>query len=172
MIKSVHTLGPTNTNCEKAALSWITKNELDAEVFLYDTLEIAAEKMTNFDDAVLLSCIVYPKLHELVFQNLHNMQLVDCFIEPTYNMVLAQRKKGNQVTRIFSHPAPIALLEQTPYSREIVEFVNSNAAAANSCLGETDACITTIIAANENNLHLVKDFGPVPMGFAIHALTK
>lgn len=32
-IRSIHTLGPINTNCEQAAYKWFEENKIDGEVF-------------------------------------------------------------------------------------------------------------------------------------------
>jgi prephenate dehydratase len=163
----VHTLGPTGTNCEAAAHYYLEQHDhKQGSVVLYDTLENAVDGvMTNPSDSVLLGCVVYPKLNEIVFRNLKSMSLHECFMMPTHRMVLAARDRG-PVRKVLSHPAPVNLVEDRGYD---IQLVTSNAAAALECsAGGADACITTSVAAEANNLEILEDFGWVPMGFSIH----
>ena len=167
-IRIVHTLGPGGTNCEAAASLWIKSNgHLQATTILHGTLEEALEGLLRDPDgAVLLGCVVYPNLHELVFNNLERLTLVDQFIMPTFNMLLASR--GQEIVRtVASHPAPRSLLNGRGLK---VTESTSNSKAAELCRdGLVDACITTLPAAEAYGLTVLEDFGPVPMGFTIHA---
>lgn len=163
----VHTLGPAGTNCEAAARRWLkTKGYPQDRIELHSTLEVAAEAVIGRPGNVLLGCIVYPDLHHLVFENLGTMRLVECFIFPTHSMVVAGDMTGER-PRVGSHPAPVNLLDSWDPD---VRLVTSNAEAALMCArGEVDACVTTSVAAEASGLPIVQDFGPVPMGFSIHA---
>jgi hypothetical protein len=170
----LHTLGPAGTNCEAAAHYWLEKRGYQSDgVVLYETLEKAvAGLMRSPDDGAMLGCIVYPRLHEVVFQNMTTMSLRDCFVMPTHPMVLAAkpalaRKSVRAIRTVASHPAPVNLLDDLDVQ---IKVANSNSDAALACArGEIQACITTIVAAESNGLAVIKDFGPVPMGFSIHA---
>lgn len=165
-ISTLHTLGPTGTNCEAAAHEWFARQGRKGKVSLHPTLEIAVEKMEYNISSALLACVVYPELHTLVFSNLKRLSLIDCFIFPTHNMVLASRD-GKIPKSVSTHPAPQHLVPSWLLERS---FVNSNAQAAINCAdGITDACITTLVAANASQLYVLEDFGLVPMGFTIHA---
>ncbi|WMN61730.1 hypothetical protein NI389_18135 (plasmid) [Pseudoalteromonas xiamenensis] len=161
---TIHTLGPTGTNCEKAASKWFADNNIEGDIVLHQTLEIAVKTIENSDTDLLLGCAVYPDLHNIVFENLPRLKLIDSFIMPTIEMVLASR--GQETLATFAtHPAPRSLV-----SHLAPVFVNSNAAAALACAaGEADACITTAVAAEANNLTVLENFGPVPMCFTIHS---
>lgn len=63
----LHTLGPTGTNCEAAAHAWFRRQGGVGRVELHSTLEQAVERMPEDDTHALLSCVVYPELHTLVF---------------------------------------------------------------------------------------------------------
>lgn len=169
-IKFIHTLGPINTNCEQAAYKWLEENKIEGEVFLHNTLEDALLEVKKNDFAALLGCVVYPDLHKIVFSNLNDLSLVDCFIMPTYNMILATnddtKDLGNSI--IATHPAPSGLAYDFTVSKNI-KLVNSNSQAALQCSkGLSDACITILPAAQKYSLKVIKDFGEVPMGFTIH----
>jgi len=166
-IRELHTLGPAGTNCEKAAYTWLRQQGRDGAVHLYPTLEDAVEGIDGDPASGLLACVVYPELHTLVFSNLHRLAMVDCFVLPTHNMVLALRPGVTTPRSVASHPAPVGLIPDTIVERRLV---NSNTRAAMDCArGLNDACITTAVSAQEHGLQVIADFGPVPMGFSIHA---
>lgn len=167
-IHTICTLGPENTNCELAARSWFERMGKSGTVLLYPTLEEAIIDVKEQDGTALLGCVVYPDLHKIVFSNLDKLVLADCFIMPTYQMVLASKTRSlHPYPSIASHPAPSGLA--APYTANI-QLVNSNAQAAIDCAaGVTAACITTITAAEQHGLHIIHDFGEIPMGFTIHA---
>jgi prephenate dehydratase len=165
----VHTLGPSGTNCEAAAYQWLEARRSGAGgVVLYSNLESAVDGvLAHPADSVLLACIVYPQLNEIVFQNLTKLALRECFVYPTHNMVLAATGPSAELRTIISHPAPINLLDDWDVT---IKLADSNSAAAIACAGgAADACVTTSVAAERNDLMVLKDFGPVPMGFSIHA---
>ncbi|MDW5498295.1 hypothetical protein R6Y99_00610 [Pseudomonas lundensis] len=171
---TVHTLGPTGTNCEKAARLWLENNDCQGEVKLHQTLEDAAKYMVNTDGGdLLLGCIVYPHLHHLVFKNLNYLKLIDCFVMDTHNMVFASKNSHpGEIKTVGSHPAPQDLIRQVPgiNSQFSLQLFNSNSEAARQCeAGAVDACISTNISASRCGLTILVDFGPVPMGFSIHA---
>lgn len=163
----IHTLGPVGTNCEAAAWHWLRQRGYSGgEVELHSTLEQAVPAVLRSPkSSILLACIVYPQLNEIVFRNLAKMALRECFTMPTHPMVLAAPKAGH-IGLVLSHPAPASLLD----GREVlIKMANSNSAAAIDCAkGLSDACITTKIAAEANGLLIIEDFGAVPMGFSIH----
>lgn len=166
-ITHIHTLGPKDTNCEKAANFFFNSiNQENRNILLYRTLEDAVQNMPINDNHALLGCIVYPYLHNIVFQNLGRLSLSHVFIMNTYNMVLASNHKDlAQVTTVSTHPAPQSLV---PLGLTKI-MANSNAHAASLCKErETNGCITTDLAAKNNSLFILKEFGEIPMGFCIH----
>jgi prephenate dehydratase len=164
----IHTLGPRGTNCEAAARHWLAEQGVsEPQIVLHRTLEEATVVMLADDGRTkaLLACVVYPYLHDLVFKNLADMAMLDCFVMPTYPMVLASPGTTTPTT-VASHPAPMSLIEGRGLD---IHLANSNAEAALRCAaGEVDACITTSVAAERAGLILIQDFGPVPMGFSVH----
>src|SRR6266702_101942 len=153
-IKTLHTLGPTGTNCETAARHWFAQQGRPTNVRLHATLEDAVEALIDEPGAALLGCIAFPAVHTLVFTNLHRLGLVDCFVMPTHKMVLAQRPDVGEPATISTHPAPQSLVPgQMIRGRRLV---NSNAQAAVDCqAGLSDACITTNVAAEKHGLVMV-----------------
>lgn len=164
-ITTLHTLGPEGTNCEAAAHYYFRKQGVKGCVLLHETLEAAVASMPDDSSHAVLGCAVYPHLHTLVFSNLDRLSLADCFIFPTFNMVLAARK-GAVIRSVATHPAPKHLVPQGL----TVKLVNSNAQAALDCAaGHADACITTLPAAKRCGLAVLDDHGPVSMSFTLHA---
>lgn len=112
-IRVIHTLGPAGTNCEAAAHEWFKRNGRKGAVHLHPTLEIAAEELKDDPAIALLGCVAYPDLHTLVFSNLSRFQMVDIFVMPTFNMILASRT-GEPPQTISTHPAPQRLAPLAP----------------------------------------------------------
>ena len=167
-IATLHTLGPAGTNLQSAAHAWFRLRGTEGVVVLHPTLESALPAMPTDGTHALLACAVYPDLHTLVFGNLQRLRMVDSFVYPTYNMVLAVRP-GAAPRTVSSHPAPRGLV---PAGAE-VRLVSSNSQAAADCAaGLTEGCITTAPAARMHGLHVHRDFGPVPMVFTVHLVTS
>lgn len=166
-VATLHTLGPEGTNCQRAAETWFSRQRRQGAVKLHPTLEVAVEALYGEPGAALLACVVYPELHTLVFTNLHRLTMIDCFVVPTHNMVLATRRDNQRIQTVATHPAPSCLVPASIPQRILV---NSNTQAALDCVaGLADACITTLPAVERHDLRIIRDFGPVPMGFTIHA---
>jgi hypothetical protein len=164
LVDTLHTLGPTGTNCEAAARHWLRCRHVDGDVRLYPTLEEGVEAMPKAPGHALLGCAVYPDLHTLVFSNLQRMAMADAFVMPTHDMVLASRD-GSWPAVFATHPAPQGLV---PAGTERV-LVDSNAQAAIDCAdGRTAGCVTTSVAAAAHGLHVIRSYGAVPMVFTIH----
>lgn len=163
-IRSVHTLGPAGTNLETAAHEWLHRQGVDGDVELHESLEAALDAVPDNGEHALVACAVYPALHTLTFANLHRLHMVDCFIMPTHNMVLASAGVDNPRT-VATHPAPAGLVSAGAEAR----LVLSNSQAAIDCAaGRAEGCITTSVAAELHGLAVLRDFGPVPMVFTIH----
>ncbi|MFU5001793.1 hypothetical protein [Pseudomonas paraeruginosa] len=171
---NIYTLGPSGTNCEKAARQYMAKSGWNGQIELRATLEEALDDLLGSQEpGILMGCIVYPRLHEIVFRHLDRLKLVDHHLMDTYDMVFA-RNGNTTAKRIGSHPAPTSLLAKLGEPATSAELVlcTSNSEAARQCaLENIDGCITTIEAAQNNELHIVENFGPVPMGFSIHLKT-
>ncbi|MBY4839844.1 hypothetical protein [Pantoea sp. DY-5] len=165
----IHTLGPEGTNCEKAGYLWLESKKVYGDVKLYSTLEDALIEVRKNTHDLLLGCAVYPDLHKIVFENLDFLEIQDGFVMPTWNMVLAKNHRSSSNMEQFTivcHPAPSHLAYT--YSQD-VRFVSSNVQAALECVsGKASACITTLKAAQDNNLKVIQDFGEVPMCFTLH----
>ena len=164
-MSSLHTLGPAGTNCELAAQEWFVGQYRAGTVVLHDTLEEAAAAAVRTPGAALMAPVAYPRLHSLIYAHLGELELADSLITMTHNMVLARRPGAEELRSVACHPAP----EQLVPAGCVVQLVSSNAQAAVDCaVGRADACITTSPAMKANGLELVRDFGPVAMGFTVH----
>ncbi|KLJ04931.1 bacilysin biosynthesis protein BacA [Streptomyces albidoflavus] len=161
----IHTLGPSGTNLEKAAHHWLAARGTAGKVVLHAEVEDSLGTMAFDGTEAVLACAVYPRLHDLVFQNLHRLEMADSFILDTHDMVLAGRPDHAALATIVSHPAPSSLVAQ----RGEITLTSSNSRAAALCAaGRYDACVTTGPAAAASGLRLIENFGPVPMIFTLH----
>ncbi|MEU7850231.1 hypothetical protein AB0B74_25890 [Micromonospora parva] len=164
-VTTIHTLGPTGTNLEKAAHRWFADRQRTGRVVLHAEVEDGLDVMTFDGSEAILACAVYPRLHDLVFGNLHRLTMADSFILDTYDMVLATRPGQQSVTTIVTHPAPSCLVT----NRGTISYASSNSVAAAACAaGDYDACVTTDPAARAQGLRTLENFGPVPMVFTLH----
>lgn len=77
---------------------------------LHREIEDALGRMAFDGSEAIVACAVYTRLHTLVFENLTRLAMVDCFIRPTYRMVLASRFNRPDGERIATHPAPRSLV--------------------------------------------------------------
>ncbi|MBD0709055.1 MULTISPECIES: bacilysin biosynthesis protein BacA [unclassified Streptomyces] len=164
-VTTIHTLGPTGTNLEKAAHHWFAERGVSGTVLLHPEVEDGLDVMGFDGSEAILACAVYPRLHDLVFRNLHRLEMADSFILDTHDMVLAGRTEEVAIRTIVSHPAPSCLVA----GRGTVSLASSNSRAAALCAaGEFDACVTTYRAAQAEGLRVLENFGPVPMVFTLH----
>lgn len=166
-VRKVHTLGPEGSNLEAASWEWLRRAGVDGSVHLHSTVEDAVAAMDGPDEGVM-ACAAYPALHDVVFQNLGALTIVDAFVMPTYSMISATRPgvAAACIVTYAAHPAPRSLVPEssrwTPSS--------SNSQAASDCAeGRVDACITTAAAAERHGLVTIEDHGPVDMAFTLHA---
>ncbi len=109
-------------------------------------------------------------MRTLVFGNLRTCRMVDSFLMPTHEMVLAVSTAAPEKPRtVATHPAPAGLVP--PYCAP--RTVLSNAQAAIDCAdGRADACVTTVVAARAHGLRVVHSFGAVPMAFTVHQVIE
>lgn len=168
-VKFIHTLGPPGTNCEKAAMEWISEKSFrnDCKVVTHTTVEDAI-KATLKDQScsVTVGCVVYPDLHHVVFDNLNEISLLEVFMSDTFDMILAGKGDTDPPLSVASHAAPLGLIRKL--NCKILD-ATSNVAAAEMCFGGlTDACITTRAGATKYGLQEISNFGPIRMGFTVH----
>ncbi|MTD55517.1 bacilysin biosynthesis protein BacA [Amycolatopsis pithecellobii] len=163
-VRHLHTLGPRGTNLEAASHEWLRRRGAAGTVELHSSIESALDVVPDDGQHALVACAVYPALHTLVFGNLHRLHMVDSFIMPTHNMVLATKDVDVPAT-VASHPAPAGLV---PAGTEIQEVLSNSRAAIECAEGRVEGCITTIVAAQDHGLRVLRDFGAVPMVFTVH----
>ena len=164
VIEVIHTLGPEGTNLAAAAGEWFRRQGREGRTILHRTVEEAVDSMPKSSGHGLLTCAVYPDLHNIVFRNLARLRFVDSFIWPTLPMLLASRD-GSWPSVVSTHPAPRSLV---PEGLDIVLTTSNSQAAADCAESKTDGCITTAAAAEKHGLKIIHDFGPVPMVFTLH----
>lgn len=165
-IRRLYTLGPQGTNCEFAAKKFLHHNQVCADIILMPTLEAGAAEVLSHEDSILMGCIAYPNLHNLMFSNLRNLKLVEVFVTDTLTMVMASRSSGNPQL-VYCHPATESLIAEPLRS---IPTATSNASAAmfDGAPSEAGSCITTLRSSQAMKLTQLRSFGSIEMGFSIH----
>jgi hypothetical protein len=164
-IRTIHTLGPAGTNCEAAARHWLSKRAIAGRVRLHITMDAAAEAMMEDGAAALLSDVAYRDLHSLIYGNVDQFRLVDIFLMPTDDVVLASAT-GREPIICSTHPTMQGLIPP----RIARHYAASSVQAARDCAsGITDGCLTTPHAADRAGLKIIRSYRDVVMGFTIHA---
>ncbi|MDM3696820.1 hypothetical protein O9378_18750, partial [Proteus mirabilis] len=69
----------------------LNKKNQQGNIILHPKLETAVKEMEVSQNSILLGFIVYPFLHNIVFNNLSFIKLTDCFFMDTHNMLFASR---------------------------------------------------------------------------------
>ena len=166
-IRKVHTLGPQGSNLEAASWEWFRRSGNEGSVELHVTVEDAVAAISRSGEAVM-ACAAYPSLHDVVFQNLGSLTIVDAFVMPTHSMISAVRPGTDpaDIATYAAHPAPRSLV---PRSAEWLPSTSNSQAASDCAGGRSDACITTSAAAERYGLVIIEDYGPVDMAFTLHA---
>ncbi|MBD8555360.1 hypothetical protein IFT84_12675 [Rhizobium sp. CFBP 8762] len=120
-------------------------------------------------EGALLSPIAYPNLHTIIYAYVSTLEIIDLFLTPTDEMILASAAPITAPKTCSTHPAPQSLIPQSIERR----FVTSNAQAAHDCYcGLSDCCLTTATLVDKLGLHRLQSFGKIPMGFSIHGRTR
>ena len=162
---NISTLGPRNTNSEFASRFYLRDKIKTGNITLCNTPEEAIEELIDGTVEKCILCVVYPRLNEIVFENLDKIYISEVFHYNTDNMVTAKHPNNTEIKSVCSHPAPKSLLKDFLTD---VHLVNSNSTAARLVSNlQYDACVTTKEAAAEYQLEIIKDYGPVPMGWAV-----
>ena len=164
---TIFTLAPLGANHERTTKEWFRRSSVDGETKLYSRFEEAAVEKPG---GALADCVVYPDLHALVFSSLDRLELMNYFVMPVYDMVLAGMVAKRPLACMRTHPATQNML---PEEERQCQLVYGYAQAdIDYARGLTDGCITTGLAAEEHGLVVLEDFGAVPIGFTIDLPSK
>lgn len=166
----IATLGPNGTCSERAALYYAENKKIKSETILCDSFEIAIQKLMYDEVDMVIIPSAYRELAEIVFGNMENIKLAEVFLYSTPGLVIATKQNDigvNEIKTMATHSSPSILAKKIcPYAKLL--YCSSNSASANRVInGEVDACVTTRICVEMNKLHIVKDFGEIPMGWNV-----
>lgn len=166
----IATLGPKGTCSERAAIHYANKNSIKYKTVLCDTFETAIKKLMFqiVDIAIIPSA--YRELAEIVFENMSDIELSDVFLYSTPGLVIATGYKDvstKKIETMATHSSPSILARKCFPNAKLIYCSSNSVAALKVVNGEVDACVTTKICVEMNNLHIVNDFGEVPMGWNV-----
>ena len=167
----ITTLGPEGTCSENAAKTFILNKGVKAEILLKESFEDCIASLKNKNADIVIVPSAFKELNELIFRNLGKIEITESFVLNTPALVFA-KKDSKTIKKIATHPSPLILLEKVAPKSKII-LTNSNSISALKVAGEeADACITTEIAAKNNNLSIIKNFGKVPMTWNVFRRIK
>lgn len=163
----ISTLGPAGTCSEYASLAYLKSNNLVGDVELYPTFEESATALKNGESDRVIIPSAYASLGEIFFGFKDHIELTDVFRLQTPNLVIANRGDNRKVRTISTHSSPRSLAQGFYPDAQLV-LTRSNSESANMLLAqEVDACLTTSVCARYNSLHVVHDFGGIPMAWNV-----
>lgn len=166
----IATLGPEGTCSERAAIYYANKNNVKYKTILCDTFETAIKKlMFEIVDIVIIPS-AYRELAEIVFENMDDIELSDIFLYSTPGLVIATGYEDvsiDEIKTMATHSSPSILAQKSCPNAKLTYCSSNSASALKVVNGDVDACVTTRICVEMNNLHIVKDFGEVQMGWNV-----
>jgi hypothetical protein len=156
-LRKLHTLGPDGTSCVDAARDWLERHAIEGELHLHSTMDAGARAMVADCDALLLSDVAYPELH-----NIDRLRLVDVFLTPIDDMVLASATAGEPLICA----TPPTMQDRVP-RRIARRHAASSLEAAHDCVaGLADGCLTSLRAARRAELRIIRRLSR--NGYGIH----
>ena len=180
-------LGPTGTNIEQAARTWIQRMKIagKANILLCNKPEesvVLARELESPKLGIFWTCAVYVNEYRIFFENPDTLPFMFQQVMPLDSMQLAVPEEMwerefvraydlarfgslSPDMRVASHPSPAPLLRDTVKAANIIT-TRSNSHAAELCARqEVEACLTTASAARLHKLKTLHVFGSPPMVF-------
>lgn len=166
----IATLGPSGTCSEKAANYYAKRFPDGMANLLCTTFEEAIMQVRNkiADYAIVPSA--YRNIAGIIFDNIEEIAVIDTFVLPTPNLVIAVLEKNKEKTefhKIASHASPMGLAQKVFPNAEFILTTSNSVSALQLVEEKVDACITTKVCADRYQFHILKDFGEVPMGWNV-----
>ncbi len=174
------TLGPEGTSSERSAhylgnLLIDLKSIISFEIHLCDTYEEASELilLDDFDGMVVANA--YHKINEFYMNNKLKLSAAFLNMTPDYG-VATNRGCYKKKLNIATHPAPVQLITEllpSKYSIKTITLKKSTSSAAMSVVsGESDAALTTSVAAEKYNLDFITKVRPIEMLWSLFTLSQ
>jgi hypothetical protein len=168
-IHVVATIGPPGTCSEAVLLANATRSGQQVTLKLFDTYVLAGRAVRDGEAELLLVAAAFPELNTLVFDPQLRLEIVDCFVAETPELVLACDAAIHVPRTIACVAAPLPALLTTYPKAEIIA-ARSNVDAVNMVLGSlAQGALTTIIAAERAGLVPIHSFGAYPMAWVVMA---
>lgn len=162
----IATLGPRGTCSENTAREFASGRFLKSEVVLKNNFEECINSVIRGYSDIAIVPSAFKELNELIFRNLGKIRILGSFVFNTPALVLAKGDK-RKIKRVATHPAPEVLLERIGFRGKRIRSASNSASALMVVGGKADACVTTEIAACDNRLKIIKNFGEIPMSWNV-----
>ena len=168
----IATLGPQGT-CSSQAARYFIDNFLEyGEVNLYATFEEGIELLKKKEVDYVVIPSAYRRIADIIFDDLEFIEIQNVFKFPTPRLVLASKNKNTEIKRLATHSSPYSLLKTDFSDTKFVEAKSNSDAAEIVLNNQADACITTIICAENNRFYVIRDFGVIQMGWNVFIRKK
>lgn len=167
---TVATLGPSGTSSEFVVARQIGRFPSPVSLVLWPSYEDAAAAVARGDADFLVVAAAFPRLHTLLFEPPQALEVVDCFVAATPELVIAVRRDDTAPPRtIASAPAPVPFVHAAFPQARVVAAASNAAAAQMVIAAAADAAFTTGPAAAAAGLLPLRSFGDVPMAWVVVA---
>ncbi len=166
----ISTLGPEGTDSERAALHYALTGKIPNPVIqLYSSFEAALDSVRSRVSDFAIVPAAYNNLFSLHLAY-RDIPIIDTFILPTKSMVLAKRPNyTGEIRRIAIHPSTRPLLPETC---EPVYVESKPLCLKMVADGKIEAAIGSEDVAENMDLEVIRDFGPVPMTWEVFGIEK
>ncbi|MDO5498455.1 MAG: prephenate dehydratase domain-containing protein [Propionibacteriaceae bacterium] len=175
--KVVATLGPKGTSSEQAAWRFLALNDaLSGEIRLNSTYPDAAEMVRDGAADVLVVANAFHGVNEFYMDPRLQVHCVFRMLTPLYGLACRGTNPPEGEYTIYSHPAPVPLIEELlPEGHQYSEVVLSSStaeAAAQARVAPASVALTTTLAAKRNGLHIFSRQRCIEMVWTVFAASQ
>ena len=165
------TLGPSGTDSENAAEEFLKNKSINGEIKLFDTFFESLNSVVEGKNDFAIVPSAFPQFADCVF-DFPELMIIDSFVLPLKDLVIAKRKDKEKIRTIAIHPATKDLVKAIGNEVEIIEVTSKPLAAKMAALGKVDACIASLDVVRNLGLKVVHKFECVNMSWAVFGSRK
>lgn len=133
---------------------------------LHNTFFDALNSVVQGKNDLALVPSAFPQFADCVF-DFPQLSIVDSFMMPLKDLVIAKRKGIRKIRTIAIHPATKALVKTLGKNVQVIEVVSKPLAAKMASEGKADSCIAPLDVAQELGLEIIHRFNRINMSWAM-----